>query len=214
MVGNGSACRLPLWLVAGGTLVAMTLTQQTSSSGLVAPPGASSQTYYLAFVRHPSEKGPGRLVAIEPDGPAMLAHLGEDNTSLTQVQVYDAEGRELVIDKMGRAHPTGTALSTRTAVVSISATFAAARRAADHDIAATPGCAAAKKSIMELVTPTTMDGEANLLPLETVAADISKRVDKLHEPNMIVPMRCLNLSQGNHARGYLHNLWHRITGTS
>lgn len=202
---------------ASVTLLVTLLVPQpaTADLGNHSPPLVGARSYYLAFRPQPAKPSPGRLLAVEPTMPEMLGHLHEDNTNLSEVLIYDARGRELTIDNRGHVKFSGSTVNNTRAIASILETFRLVRRQAAHDLVGKPkSCTSAKKATLKLLTPTTVNAEGQPLSLQAVALDASKRVSRAHKLDRTIPMRCFRQSITGHKGGYLHNLWHRITGTS
>lgn len=203
--------RAVMVLVLLGGVLASLLT--ASGSARVASGAVTAVGPYLAYGAPPAEGSPAPLLAVEADAATLVDHLHGHGTSLTGVRLVDALGQGLTVDKTGRAEVDGTTMSSAAAVDGVKATFEAAQRAVQHEVLASPACVGPKKHALSLTTVTLVDQQGAPLPLESVARAAAAKVARLHDLRQVVPVDCLQPGTG-HKGSYLHNLWHRITGTS
>lgn len=173
------------------------------------------QPLYLARDRAPggSSPAPTALLVIG-DAARLPSHLLAEREDIAALEVIDSAGQVVVLNPNGKVVATGTTLDPVVVRTWVQESFAARTRTANRQVSGGPvgsTCGDAKQAALNrLKLPTTHDGKRELSLAETLA-EADGRIAAMHEPANQVPIECIPLS--SHRAGYLHNLWHRITGS-
>jgi hypothetical protein len=182
-------------------------------------PSAATEPLPLLLAR---ETGAGRaapaantFVAVG-DGPRLAAHLLRDGRSLADVEVIDATGRVVVLQANGQVSATGAEVDPAMIRSWLQSSFQVRARVVEVRVLGDTGdklCSAAKQSARSRLTLPTHQGDRALTLAETLT-EADRRLAAMHQPVNQIPERCVVLRDRDHRANYLHNLWHRITGTS
>jgi hypothetical protein len=184
-------------------------------------PNAAAQTapLYLARQRAGGDNPATNRVLVVADGPGLVAHLQWDNVEPATLDVIDSTGRVVVLEPDGDAVPTGAVLEPEAVRSWLGASFQDRWRLVDSQVMGDqPGatCWSEKQAALSRLTLPTHQGDRTLTLTESLA-ETEVRLAALHRPENQIPVHCFRPYRGpvtGHRAGYLHNLWHRLTGTS
>jgi hypothetical protein len=203
-----------IWmLVATGVVAVLALVAAWPSQG------AATEKSPLYLVRdrgqgvpHPP---PVRVLAVA-DGPRLVTHLSGDGEDVARLEVIDDAGRVVVLSASGRADVTGEMVDPEAVQVWLQNRFSAARRSLDWPSGPNgrpAPCRNERERAQELLNLPQSDRK---LTLAETFAEAEGRLAAMHEAENEIPMGCFPPGSPiyHHRDGYLHNLWHRLRGTS
>lgn len=150
------------------------------------------------------------------DGPRLAAHLLGDGARIADLEVIDSVGRVVVLRPNGQVEPTGAMVEPAVVQSWLRQSFAARDRAVEVRVRGNPDdklCSNAKRTARSRLNLPTHDGVRELTLAETLA-EADRRIAAMHQPVNQLPEQCVVVGDRDHRAGYLHNLWHRIMGTS
>ena len=203
--------RLLLAVCAAGMLA---IVVPWPSSGAVTEP----PPLYLARERGAGGVAPeaGTFVAVA-DSARLVAHLLADGVNIADLEVIDSTGRVVDLRPNGQAEPTGAAFEPVAVQMWLRASFTVRWQGLDGRLRGdSPDniCWGTKQSVRDRLNLPTHQGGRELTLAETLA-EADTRLTAMHQPGYQIPSRCFHRSvPTSHRAGYLHNLWHRLTGTS
>lgn len=208
MGGQVRRVRLLLAVVTAGLLA---LVVAWPSQGAVTEPAPRYLIRELGAGR--STPVPNQFLAVA-DGPRLVMHLSGDREQPANLEVIDAAGRVVVLQPDGKAAPTGAVVDTAVLQTWLSDSFKARSQALDRHVVADPGdklCWTAEQTALSRLNLPSRNATRALTLSETYA-EADRRIAAMHQPANAIPVRCIT-GIPSHRDGYLHNLWHRITGS-
>lgn len=148
------------------------------------------------------------------DGPRLVAHLLVDREQVADLEFIDSTGRVVVPRANGQIDFTGEVLDVEGVELWLQNSFSARWRLVDGQLRGDPDskvCRGARQTALNRLSLPTHEGTRDLTLAETfVEAD--QRIAAMHRPVNQIPVECF-IRNRDHKAGYLHNLWHRITGS-
>ena len=186
--------------------------------GLVAAwPGQSAVAdpppSYLARDRGAGSRAPSATTFVAVGNAAQLsAHLVAEGEYIRGLEVVDGTGRVFVLNPNGTVSPTGAVVEPTVVRSWLADAFSARWWALQRTPVDGPAyCSNAKQAVLSRLTLPTHEGTRPLTLAETLDA-AGTRISAMHQPGNEFPRECR--PDRDHRGGYLHNLWHRITGTT
>jgi hypothetical protein len=153
------------------------------------------------------------------DGPRLVAHVLRDREDIADLEVIDSAGRVVDLRPNGEVVATGSVVEPAVVKTWLQNAFhlrwlRLEPRLGNGSIG--ENCAAIKQATRGRLTLPTHQGARELTLAETfVETDV--RLVALHNPENGIPDGCFRRfgsTPPHHRAGFLHNLMHRITGTS
>lgn len=148
------------------------------------------------------------------DGPRLAAHLLADGEDPATVQVIDSTGRVVILGPDGKVQPTERVLEPALVQSWLGDSFTIRARGVRAKVTGDAGdkvCSSAKASALKRLDLPTHEGTRTLTLAETLT-EADRRIAAMHQPANQIPPHCVVAGDPHHRAGYLHNLWHRITG--
>lgn len=209
-VGMGENVRRVRLLVAVSAAALLALLVAWPSQGAVTEP----PPLYLARDRGSTTHPAAAYLAVA-DGPRLADHVASDGEDLDHLQVIDSTGRVVVLHPNGRADLTGEVLDPEAVQSWLRDSFSARRQRLEGQVSDVGTVCSTEKEAArrQLDLPTRQGGRA--LTLAETLTEADARLMSMHRPESQISPWCIPRSiDTGHRAGYLHNLWHRITGTS
>ena len=183
------------------------------SQGAVSDPAP----LYLARDRDADQVAPGtHSYLVVADAARIATHIMEDGENIADLEIIDSSG--LVVDLAGNGEvvPTGRAIPPSVVQSWLQDSFAFRLKGLNGQLneSALESCSSSVLVARSRLTLPTHRGDRELTLAETLA-EADARLAAMHRPENQLPTWCLRrYPQSDHRAGYLHNLWHRVTGTS
>lgn len=199
-------------LVAVGAAALLAVLAAWPSPGAAAEPAP----LYLVRERDAGAVPESNTFLAVADGPRLVAHVAADRERLVNLEVIDGTGRVVLLQPDGTATATGQVIDPGTVRLWLSDSFSVRWSVVDRWLLPSgPGqaCWNARQAAQDrLDLPTHQDGRERTLAEVLTEAD--SRLTAMHRPEGQIPFTCYRRTwNGDHRAGYLHNLWHRITGS-
>jgi hypothetical protein len=140
----------------------------------------------------------------------LFAHLYSDGENLAQLEVIDATGGVVILESNGKATATGASLDPKATKAWVVNEFKTRARAVADDVYGNPACLTAKQVAQSRLDLPLRQGGRDLTLAQTLV-EAEARITAMHDPANALPTYCL--AAPSHKAGYLHNLWHRISGS-
>lgn len=148
------------------------------------------------------------------DAPRLAAHLLADGQDPATVEVIDTAGRVVVLDPSGKVQPTERVHEPAVVQSWLHDSFTIRARGVRAKVSGDVSdkvCSSAKTSALKRLDLPTHDGTRELTLAETLA-EADRRIAAMHRSANQIPPHCVVAGDPAHRAGYLHNLWHRLTG--
>ena len=208
MVENVRRVRL-LVAVAIAGLLAFVAAWPSQSAATEPPP------LYLARGWSSGGSPAVNMSLVVADGPRLGAHLMADGEDPATVEIVDSAGRVVVLDPGGKVQPTGRAHDPSAVQAWLQDSFIIRARGVRAKVSGDGSdkvCSSAKASALKRLDLPTHEGTRPLTLAETLT-EADARIEAMHRAANQIPTRCVVAGDPSHRAGYLHNLWHRITGS-
>lgn len=181
--------------------------------------GAAAEAPPLYLARHLGSEGTGpraKTYIAVADGPRLAAHTLADREDIADLEVIDSSGRVIVLHPGGQAEPTGEVIEPAELRAWLKNSFDTRWQTLDSSFRRDrtgPNCSSERQRARDqLNLPTHQGGRA--LTLAETFVEVEARLFAMHLPENQIPPECLYKGAGTgHRAGYLHNLWHRLTGS-